>query len=58
MGSWDLQVPEPFTFKYPPSWLTACGYKQSFVVPACSPSAAERVGGGDKGSRKCDFRRL
>lgn len=37
MGSWDLQVPQSLTLEYPPSWLTACGDRQSFAVYPYGP---------------------
>lgn len=54
MGSWDLQVPELFTLKYPPSWLTTCRDKQSFAVRPVAPQQPKewRVGGGGREQRK------
>lgn len=45
MGSWGLQVPQSLTLEYPPSWLTACGDRQSFAVYPYGlwPSGAQGV---------------
>lgn len=44
MGSWGLSVVlNPQIPEYLRSSITACGYRRSFAVHPCRPSAVERI---------------